>query len=187
MPKKQYLDLSGLEIVINGLRKEIAQGDSQALALISSVKNTLDTLIGSDDTTQVIDTFNEIIAFLDTFKNNDSLASIIATLRNEIQSWVLNQSYLVASDIEHKADRSEVIALDTKIGDLDDLDDLIKADSFAEAVNNASKHGKIGRYEECTPRRYVDYFNNDSSIDIEQDDYTAVPATDISDTEYPNF
>lgn len=57
--------------------------DTQVRAQITSLTNRLDTLVGGD-VTQAIDTFNEIIAFLDGLDDTQSLAQIIASIQSEI-------------------------------------------------------------------------------------------------------
>ena len=51
-----------------------AAAASQAIAALSA---RIDTLIGQGDTTQVIDTFNEIKAFLADYSKDDTLKSLI--------------------------------------------------------------------------------------------------------------
>lgn len=105
--------------------------DNEVRGLIDDLKGTLDKLMGSQDTTAVIDTFNEIIAFLENFKNDKSLASVLSTLKSELQTWV-EQQY---------ATKSEVSRLDSKVGELSELDDAVKAESFAQAINKAAQLG----------------------------------------------
>lgn len=57
--------------------------DTQVRALITSLTNRLDTLVDGD-VTQAIDTFNEIIAFLDGLDDTQSLAQIISSIQTQI-------------------------------------------------------------------------------------------------------
>jgi hypothetical protein len=57
--------------------------DTQVRALITSLTNRLDTLVDGD-VTQAIETFNEVIAFLDGLSDTQSLAEIIASIQSEI-------------------------------------------------------------------------------------------------------
>lgn len=52
-------------------------GGSAASQAIAAVNARIDTLIGQGDTTQVIDTFNEIKAFLADYSKDDTLKSLI--------------------------------------------------------------------------------------------------------------
>lgn len=70
--------------------------DADVRELISKVQNALNTLTGIGDTTDVIDTFNEVISFLNTFKNNDSLASVLSSLKSDIEGWVEGKNYLTS-------------------------------------------------------------------------------------------
>lgn len=69
--------------------------DTDVRGLITGLQNALDTLSGKENVTEAIDTVNEIIAFLDTFKNNDSLASVLATMKSEIEGWVEGKQDLI--------------------------------------------------------------------------------------------
>ena len=51
---------------------------------IASLRNSLNTIIGTEDTTKAIDTFNEIVKFLASFEKTDTLESIIAGLNKAI-------------------------------------------------------------------------------------------------------
>lgn len=68
--------------------------DTAVRSLITSLQNSLDALTGTEDTTDVIDTMNEIVNFLNSFKNTDNLASVLQTLQTSIEQWVENKKYL---------------------------------------------------------------------------------------------
>ena len=57
--------------------------DTQVRTQITALTNRLDTLVDGD-VTQAIDTFNEIIAFLDGLDDTQSLAQIISSIQSEI-------------------------------------------------------------------------------------------------------
>ena len=52
---------------------------------LASLREEFNTLVGSD-ATEAIDTFNEITEFLSSYKNNDTLAGVVATLESKIES-----------------------------------------------------------------------------------------------------
>ena len=54
-----------------------AAGSGASADAIAAVNTRIDTLIGQGDTTQVIDTFNEIKAFLADYSKDDTLKSLI--------------------------------------------------------------------------------------------------------------
>jgi hypothetical protein len=57
--------------------------DTQVRALITSLTNRLDTLVDGD-VTQAIESFNEVIAFLDGLSDTQNLAEIITSIQSEI-------------------------------------------------------------------------------------------------------
>ena len=68
--------------------------DTELREAITSINNALDALIGTEDVTEAIDTMNEVIAFLNTFKNKKNLAAVLAALETSIQEWVEAKNYL---------------------------------------------------------------------------------------------
>ena len=52
---------------------------------LASLREEFDTLVGSG-ATETIDTFNEITKFLSSYKNDDTLAGVVATLESKIES-----------------------------------------------------------------------------------------------------
>lgn len=51
---------------------------------IARIQSSIDALMGADDVTVAINTFNEIVAFLDSVENTETLAGIIAGLNTAI-------------------------------------------------------------------------------------------------------
>ena len=51
---------------------------------ITRIQTSIDELMGADDVTEAIDTFREIVAFLDSVENTETLAGIIAGLNTSI-------------------------------------------------------------------------------------------------------
>ena len=81
--------------------------DTEVRGLITAVSNALDTLTGTGNTTEAIDTMNEIMAFLNNYKNTDNLSSVLSTLQTTIQQWVENKKYLTQhQDISGKVDNT---------------------------------------------------------------------------------
>lgn len=72
--------------------------DTEVRGLISGLQSALDALTGTADTTQVIDTMNEIISFLNTYKNTDNLASVLQTLESTIHTWVESKGYIYSNN-----------------------------------------------------------------------------------------
>lgn len=58
---------------------------------VQAVRNALDTLIGTNDVTTAIDTFNEIKSFLADYSNNGGdLKDIIDALETAVKTWTTN-------------------------------------------------------------------------------------------------
>ena len=92
--------------------------DTEVRSLIENVRTSLDLLIGGKDTSAVIDTFNEVISFLNNFKNSENLSSVLSALKSEIQIWVEQKQY---------ATKSEVSQLDSKMGELEEEIGIIES------------------------------------------------------------
>lgn len=79
--------------------------DAEVRGLISGLQTAVDVLSGKDNATDAIDAMNEIVAFLDTFKNSYTLAGILASLKGDIEKWVEGKNYLTQhQDISGKQD-----------------------------------------------------------------------------------
>lgn len=92
---------SGVQIVDNLTSASATSGLSAnqgkvLKGLIDSLTNSLNTLIGTGDVTSVIDSFNEIKAFLDSYSNTSNLSSILQTLESNIKAWSGQQGYLTS-------------------------------------------------------------------------------------------
>ena len=124
--------------------------DAEVRGLISNVQSALNTLVGSEDTTTAIDTFNEVISFLDTFKGSDSLASALATLKTEIQTWVENKKYLTKHQ-DLKTINGETIVgsgnIEVKgVTDFNELENKPKIPSKTSDLTNDSGFVKDSNY-----------------------------------------
>lgn len=64
---------------------QVALELNERVAAETALRRTIDTLI-SENTTATIDNFNEIIYFLNGFKDDENLANIILGLRHEIDN-----------------------------------------------------------------------------------------------------
>lgn len=124
---------TALKNKLNGLEN---YDDSVIRGLISTLQESVNTLTGSADTTQVIDTFNEVIAFLNTFKNDTTLVSVLSSLKTEIQTWVGQQNYLT----EHQS----------LAGKQDVIEDLDNIRSGASAGSTAVQPAAIDDMETKT-------------------------------------
>ena len=58
---------------------------------VQAVRDALDTLIGTNNVTTAIDTFNEIVTFLADYENNGDLKDIIDTLESAVKTWANNK------------------------------------------------------------------------------------------------
>ena len=94
--------------------------DTTITNAINTLREDFDTLV-SGDTTTAINTFNEIIAFLNGVEDTESLEGIIASIEQQIanieipsldgyatESWVNDKNYLQHQDISHLATKTEV-------------------------------------------------------------------------------
>lgn len=99
--------------------------DTEIQASVSKLRTDLDTLV-SGDTTTAIKTFNEVIAFLDGLEDTEDLASIIASIEQQIaakqdaitdldtiRSGASKGATAVQShqDISHLATKEEAVSL----------------------------------------------------------------------------
>lgn len=78
--------------------------DERLQGLINNLNNTLNSIIGTSDATSAIDTFNEIITFLNGIENTN-LQSIISTMNSSISSAV-NTEKLRAQGVEGNISQS---------------------------------------------------------------------------------
>ena len=68
----------------NYIDTQDASGSSGASAAIQAVQNQLNALIGTDDADKVLNTFNEIKAFLADYSEDDTLKSLIDAVNTAI-------------------------------------------------------------------------------------------------------
>lgn len=67
---------------------------------VQSLQSAIDAITGVGNTSQAIDAMNEIIAFLDTYKNSDSLASVLSAFESTLHTWVENKNYTTKSYVD---------------------------------------------------------------------------------------
>ena len=70
-------------------------------AALNRIQAAIDALVGEDDVTQAIDTFNEVIAFLASVNNNETLIAKLQELHNAINArYTKPVTGIPASDLE---------------------------------------------------------------------------------------
>ena len=80
-----------------------SQGDTSGLeSRIDDLEQALDNLTGVDDTTQIINTFNEVIAFLANVNNDETLLGKLQQLQTQINTKANS------SDLQNYATKSEL-------------------------------------------------------------------------------
>jgi hypothetical protein len=82
--------------------------DTQVRALITSLTNRLDTLVDGD-VTQAIETFNEVIAFLDGLSDTQNLAEIIASIQSEIATKADSATTYTKTEADTKFATNETV------------------------------------------------------------------------------
>jgi hypothetical protein len=70
----------------NKLELLVNYDDSAINNAIDSIRSDFESLIGSSDVTSKIDTFNEIVEFLNGISNTDDLDNIVSSIQNQILS-----------------------------------------------------------------------------------------------------
>ena len=84
----QLVSQVGLERALIELKTYIdtqdAFGSSSASAAIQAVQDQLNALIGTEDADKVLNTFNEIKAFLADYTEDDTLKSLIDAVNNAV-------------------------------------------------------------------------------------------------------
>lgn len=140
---KKVDKVSGKELSTNDFTNELKSkldnlsnyNDAEVRGMISSLNTALNTLIGTEGSvTEAIDTVNEITAFLNTYKNNDTLASVLQTLETNLHTWVENKGYLTShQSLANYALNSTVTALEARVKALEDA--LASATNFEKNEN----------------------------------------------------
>lgn len=82
----------------NGL-ESLLENNPSLVNKVNSLKNTLDTLTDSSNTTEVIDTFNEIEAFLEGLTNTETLLGVLQEYKADILSEVSNSNVASADKL----------------------------------------------------------------------------------------
>lgn len=94
--------------------------DTSVRGLITGLQQAIDVLSGKENTTEAIDSVNEIIAFLETFKNDKTLANVLATMMEDMEQWVEEKGYAGAAELNGLKDELASVA---KTGSYNDLSD----------------------------------------------------------------
>ena len=98
MYEKFHPITTGNAVVIDGktLKNKLKEyyDKGEVDALLKALKDALDAIKGLENATEAIDSLNEIIAFLDTFKNDKTLANVLASLMEDMEEWVEAKGYL---------------------------------------------------------------------------------------------
>ena len=105
----QVVSQVALEKAFRELKSYIDTKDGANNTAIQNVQNALDSLVGSDDADKVINTFNEIKAFLADYTEDDTLKSLIDAVNTAISSE------------QTRAEAAET-ALGTRIKTLEDIE-----------------------------------------------------------------
>ena len=82
--------------------------DRELTSKLEQLESRLDTLVGSDDATAVIDTFQEIEAFLQDITNTETLTGLLQDMKDEITELVETNQAELSSQIETKANSADV-------------------------------------------------------------------------------
>lgn len=80
----QLISQVGLERALVELKTYIDNQDSSVSTVIQSVQSQLNSLIGTEDADKVLNTFNEIKAFLADYTEDDTLKSLIDAVNNAV-------------------------------------------------------------------------------------------------------
>lgn len=106
--------------------------DADITAAISSLQTQLNTLVDGN-ASEAIETFNEIITFLEGIEDSEDLSSIIASIEQQIETTLLaiptkvsqlanDKGYITShQDISHLATKTELQGKQDKIADLDTI------------------------------------------------------------------
>lgn len=100
-------------------------------ALLATLKGTIEAIKGLEDATEAIDSMNEIIAFLDTFKNDETLANVLATMMTDMEEWVEAKGYAGAAELETLKNGLATVA---RTGSYNDLTDKPEVPSMPDSL-----------------------------------------------------
>lgn len=122
-----------LKLKLEGLKN---YDDAEIRQKVNDLSDALDALVGTEDATKAIDTFNEVVAFLKNVENTEDLSGIIGAIEQQIADkqdalvsgqtikTINGQSVLGSGDIEIEGGGSVDTLGDDKIvlGELEDHD-----------------------------------------------------------------
>ena len=147
--------------------------DTQVRALITSLTNRLDTLMDGD-VTQAIDTFNEIIAFLDGLDDTQSLAQIIASIQSEIATKADSATTYTKTEADTKFATNETVNNAAFLGSESGSSTTANFDAQTDTVwhipqvlgsaAKAQARANIGAQEQLVSGTNVKTINNESIL-----------------------
>lgn len=119
----QIVMQEALRSALTELKTYLDSQSSSSSAAIEAVNARIDTLIGSGDTTSVIDTFNEIKAFLADYDNHDALKSLIDAAINAATTAETNAKNYADTKVQAEQERATGAenALSGRISTLEDV------------------------------------------------------------------
>lgn len=147
--------------------------DTEVLAEIAALTNRLDTLVGGD-VTQAIETFNEVIAFLDGLSDTQSLAEIIASIQSEIATKANAATTYTKTEADAKFATNETVNSAAFIGgesgssttaDFDPQTDTVW--NIPQSLGSAAKaqaRANIGAQEQLVSGTNVKTINDESIL-----------------------
>lgn len=109
---------------------------TQAIALINTTLSDLTT--DSSTVTEVIDTFEEIKAFLSDYDTNDKLKSIVDAATTSVETWVGQQGFLKSNDVSIYLTAVDASTIYVKKNDVSTYDESFRIAADAIAVLDSS-------------------------------------------------
>lgn len=140
MPTLKELAATGQIVMQEALRSALTElktyldsQSSSSSAAIDAVNARIDTLIGSGDTSSVIDTFNEIKAFLADYDNQDTLKSLIDAAINAATTAETNAKNYADTKVQAEQARATGAenALSGRITKLEDVSVMTASEAKA--------------------------------------------------------
>lgn len=140
MPTLKELAATGQIVMQEALRSALTElktyldsQSSSSSAAIAAVNARIDTLIGSGDTSSVIDTFNEIKAFLADYDNQDTLKSLIDAAINAATTAETNAKNYADTKVQAEQARATGAenALSGRITKLEDVSVMTASEAKA--------------------------------------------------------
>lgn len=147
--------------------------DTEVVAAITSLTNRLDTLVDGD-VTQAIETFNEVIAFLDGLSDTQSLAEIIASIQSEIATKANAATTYTKTEADTKFATNETVNGAAFLGSESGSSTTANFDAQTDTVWNipqvlgssakAQARANIGAQEQLVSGTNVKTINNESIL-----------------------